>query len=466
MRHVIVVGGGAAGMMAAIGAAGEGARVTLLEKNEKLGKKIYITGKGRCNLTNACDVSEFPEHVVSNPRFFLSALHGLTNLDTVALFERLGLPTKTERGKRVFPVSDKSSDVIRALERECRRLGVSVHLHAEVASLWTEQYGPAEADVADAEVLTGAKAMCTIGENAGTEASDGGSTEGGRRGRSGKTKKKAEYIFRVRGVILADGAKLAADAVIVATGGLSYPSTGSTGDGYRMAKACGHTVTKLRPSLVSLTAEDACCSDLSGLSLRNVNVRFLGAEGRLLAEDFGELLFTHKGISGPTVLTATAVAGDALAGGTAVIDLKTGLTDEQLDARLVREFEAGHAKQMGNLIGVLVPAALGAEILRRAGIPEDRKAGSVTKEQRQSLAKELRAMTIHITGLGGYNEAVVTKGGIQTKEVNPSSMESRLTKGLFFAGEVLDLDAVTGGFNLQIAWSTGMLAGRKAAAEA
>ena len=444
MKHVIVIGGGAAGMMAAIGAAGEGARVTLLEKNEKLGKKIYITGKGRCNLTNACDVSEFPEHVVSNPRFFLSALHGLTNRETIELFESFGLPTKTERGKRVFPVSDKSSDVIRALERECRRLGVSVHLHAEVASLWTEEY---------------------VSEEPGNEGTADGNASGGRAGKSGKTKKKAEFIFRVKGVVLTDGAKLAADAVIVATGGLSYPSTGSTGDGYRMAKACGHTVTKLRPSLVSLTAEDACCGELSGLSLRNVGVRFYGADGRLLTEDFGELLFTHKGISGPTVLTATAVAGDALPGGTAVIDLKSGLTDEQLDARLVRELEAGHAKQMGNLIGVLVPAALGLELLKRAGIPEECKGGSVTKEQRQRLAKELRAMTLRITGLGGYNEAVVTRGGVQTKEVNPSTLESRLTKGLYFAGEVLDLDATTGGFNLQIAWSTGMLAGRKAAQE-
>ena len=230
-----------------------------------------------------------------------------------------------------------------------------------------------------------------------------------------------------------------------------------------MAKACGHTVTKLYPSLVSLTAEDTCCAELAGLSLRNVGVRFFGADGKLLTEDFGELLFTHKGISGPTVLTATAVAGSALEGGTAVIDLKKGLTDEQLDARLVRELEAGHAKQMGNLVGVLVPSALGIEILRRAGISAECKAGSVTKEQRQRLAKELRSLTLRITGLGGYNEAVVTKGGILTKEVNPSTMESRLAKGLFFAGEVLDLDATTGGFNLQIAWSTGMLAGRKAA---
>ena len=453
MKHVIVIGGGAAGMMAAIGAAGEGARVTLLEKNEKLGKKIYITGKGRCNLTNACDVSEFPEHVVSNPRFFLSALNGLTNTETVGLFESFGLRTKTERGKRVFPVSDKSSDVIRALENECRRLGVSVHLRAEVRELLTEKL-PSAAESASGDAVAEDKA-------AGSEAV--GNDVAVSAAKAKKTKAKTEYTTRVTGVVLSDGTKLAADAVVVATGGLSYPSTGSTGDGYRMAKACGHTVTKLYPSLVSLTAEDTCCAELAGLSLRNVGVRFFGADGKLLTEDFGELLFTHKGISGPTVLTATAVAGSALEGGTAVIDLKKGLTDEQLDARLVRELEAGHAKQMGNLVGVLVPSALGIEILLRAGISAECKAGSVTKEQRQRLAKELRSMTLRITGLGGYNEAVVTKGGILTKEVNPSTMESRLAKGLFFAGEVLDLDATTGGFNLQIAWSTGMLAGRKAA---
>ena len=401
MKHVIVIGGGAAGMMAAIGAAGEGARVTLLEKNEKLGKKIYITGKGRCNLTNACDVSEFPEHVVSNPRFFLSALNGLTNTETVELFESFGLRTKTERGKRVFPVSDKSSDVIRALENECRRLGVSVHLHAEVRELLTEKL-PSAAESVSGDTAAGSKGVgdaAAASKSAGSEAVGNDVVVSAAKAKKAKT--KTEYTTRVTGVVLSDGTKLAADAVVVATGGLSYPSTGSTGDGYRMAKACGHTVTKLFPSLVSLTAEDACCAELAGLSLRNVGVRFFGADGKLLTEDFGELLFTHKGISGPTVLTATAVAGSALEGGTAVIDLKKGLTDEQLDARLVRELEAGHAKQMGNLIGVLVPSALGIEILRRAGISAECKAGSVTKEQRQRLAKELRAMTLRITGLGG-----------------------------------------------------------------
>ncbi len=433
MKTVIVIGGGAAGMMAAIGAAREGASVTLLEKNEKLGKKIYITGKGRCNLTNACDLQEFSEHVVTNRRFLLSALHGFDNTATMEFFEELGMPVKTERGKRVFPVSDKASDVIRALERECRRLGVTVRLHAEVKGLRTEALPAA----ADAE-------------------------EPGAGGRSKKSK-KPQATCVVTGVRLSDGTELAADAVILATGGLSYPTTGSTGDGYRMAGKIGHGVTRLVPSLVSLTAKESCCAELAGLTLKNVSVKFYDKTGKLLREDFGELLFTHRGISGPVVLTATAFCADALAGGTAVIDTKPALSEEQLQARLLRELEGGKSKQMKNLIGVLVPAALGEEMLTRSGIDGSRTAGSVTREERLRLAGELRHFTLAIDGMGGYNEAVVTKGGIEVSEVNPSTMESRIAKGLFLAGEVLDVDATTGGFNLQIAWSTGMLAGRKAA---
>ena len=382
MKTVIVIGGGAAGMMAAIGAAREGASVTLLEKNEKLGKKIYITGKGRCNLTNACDLQEFSEHVVTNRRFLLSALHGFDNTATMEFFEELGMPVKTERGKRVFPVTDKASDVIRALERECRRLGVTVRLHAEVKGLRTEALPAA----ADAE-------------------------EPGAGGRSKKSK-KTQATCDVTVVRMSDGTELTADAVILATGGLSYPTTGSTGDGYRMAGKIGHGVTRLVPSLVSLTAKESCCAELAGLTLKNVSVKFYDKTGKLLREDFGELLFTHRGISGPVVLTATAFCADALAGGTAVIDTKPALSEEQLQARLLRELEGGKSKQMKNLIGVLVPAALGEEMLTRSGIDGSRTAGSVTREERLRLAGELRHFTLVIDGMGGYNEAVVTKGGI------------------------------------------------------
>ena len=434
MKSVIVIGGGAAGMMAAIGAAREGASVTLLEKNEKLGKKIYITGKGRCNLTNACDLPEFAEHVVTNRQFLQSALHGFTNADVCELFEELGMPVKTERGNRVFPVSDKSSDVIRALERECRRLRVAVRLHTEVKSIRTEAIAekPESGDEASAAA-------------------------------SKKKKSKITAAARATGVVLSDGTVLASDAVILATGGLSYPTTGSTGDGYRMAKALGHGVTRLVPSLVSLTAREAFCATLAGLSLRNVSVRFCNKDGKVLREEFGELLFTHKGISGPVVLTATAFAADALVGGTCEIDLKPALSDEQWNARVLRELEAGKSRQMKTVVGAFAPAALGAELLTVSGIDPAKTAGSVTREERMRLAGAFRHLTLHIDGMGGYNEAVVTKGGIEVSEVNPSTMESRLVKGLYLAGEVLDVDATTGGFNLQIAWSTGMLAGRKAA---
>ncbi|MBO4789033.1 MAG: NAD(P)/FAD-dependent oxidoreductase [Lachnospiraceae bacterium] len=434
MKSVIVIGGGAAGMMAAIGAAREGASVTLLEKNEKLGKKIYITGKGRCNLTNACDLPEFAEHVVTNRQFLQSALHGFTNADVCELFEELGMPVKTERGNRVFPVSDKSSDVIRALEHECRRLRVAVRLHTEVKSIRTEAIAekPESGDEASAAA-------------------------------SKKKKSKITATARATGVVLSDGTVLASDAVIVATGGLSYPTTGSTGDGYRMAKALGHGVTRLVPSLVSLTARESFCATLAGLSLRNVSVRFCNKDGKVLREEFGELLFTHKGISGPVVLTATAFAADALVGGTCEIDLKPALSDEQWNARVLRELEAGKSRQMKTVVGAFAPAALGAELLTVSGIDPAKTAGSVTREERMRLAGAFRHLTLHIDGMGGYNEAVVTKGGIEVSEVNPSTMESRLVKGLYLAGEVLDVDATTGGFNLQIAWSTGMLAGRKAA---
>ena len=434
MKSVIVIGGGAAGMMAAIGAAREGASVTLLEKNEKLGKKIYITGKGRCNLTNACNLPEFAEHVVTNRQFLQSALHGFTNADVCELFEELGMPVKTERGNRVFPVSDKSSDVIRALERECRRLRVAVRLHTEVKSIRTEAIAekPESGDEASAAA-------------------------------SKKKKSKITAAARATGVVLSDGTVLASDAVILATGGLSYPTTGSTGDGYRMAKALGHGVTRLVPSLVSLTARESFCATLAGLSLRNVSVRFCNKDGKVLREEFGELLFTHKGISGPVVLTATAFAADALVGGTCEIDLKPALSDEQWNARVLRELEAGKSRQMKTVVGAFAPAALGAELLTVSGIDPAKTAGSVTREERMRLAGAFRHLTLHIDGMGGYNEAVVTKGGIEVSEVNPSTMESRLVKGLYLAGEVLDVDATTGGFNLQIAWSTGMLAGRKAA---
>ena len=405
-------------MIAAISAARLSHSVVLLEKNEKLGKKIYITGKGRCNFTNACSTEEFMSNVMNNPRFLYSAFHAFSNYDAIDFFEELGMPTKVERGNRAFPVSDHASDVTKALSEEMKRLLVDVRLHAEVTGILTEPYSE---------------------ENGGK-------------------KKKSLYNARVKGVSTKFG-DMNADYVIIATGGLSYPTTGSTGDGYRFAKASGHSVTRLVPSLVSLTAQEDFCAELSGLSLRNIAVSF-EKDGKSIYEDFGELLFTHKGVSGPVVLSATGTCSDNLVGSRLLIDLKPALDEEQLDARLIREFEGGRSKQMKNLIGALVPASLGPVILRVSGINPDTRASDVTREMRAALLKCLKGFPLTITGMGGYNEAVVTKGGVNVDEINPSTMESRYVKNLRFAGEVLDCDALTGGFNLQIAWSTGYLAGK------
>ena len=417
MKNVVIIGGGAAGMMAAVTAARAGHRVILLEKNEKLGKKIYITGKGRCNFTNACEPEEFANHIMSNPRFLLSALHAFSNYDALAFFEELGMPVKVERGERAFPASDHASDVTKALADEMKRLGVEVRLHTEVASVETVPFEE-----------------------------------------QSKGRKKSAIRAKVTNVVTKYGEKLPCDVAVVATGGLSYPSTGSTGDGYRFAREAGHTVSRLLPSLVSLTSGESFCAEMSGLSLRNIAVRF-HKDGKTLHEDFGEMLFTHKGVSGPVVLSATGYCADRLIGSTLSVDLKPALTEEQLDTRLVRELEGGRAKQMKNLVGILVPASMGNVILKYAGIDPERKAGDMTKEMRISLLRALKDFRIGITGMGGYNEAVVTKGGVCVDEINPSTMESKFVKGLRFAGEVLDADALTGGFNLQIAWSTGFLAG-------
>ena len=415
MSRVVVIGGGAAGMMAAVSAAECGNRVTLLEKNEKLGKKIYITGKGRCNFTNACDREEFFDKIVTNPRFLYSAFHTFSNEDAMAFFENRGMPVKVERGNRAFPVSDHASDVTKVLSDEMKRLGVTVRLRCEVSGIETVPY----------------------------------------RG----TGKKDTWNASVSGVRLSHGETVPADVIIVATGGLSYPSTGSTGDGYRFAEKAGHTVTKRSPSLVSLSAQEPFCSELMGLTLRNVGVRFV-KQDETLYEDFGELLFTHKGVSGPVVLSTTGKVSGRLTGSRLLINLKPALSEEQLDARLVREFTGGASKQLRTILGALVPSAMADFVLKQAGIEPTVRGAEVTRQMRASLSSALRNFTLTITGLGGYQEAVVTKGGVSVTEINPKTMESKLVRGLRFAGELLDVDGLTGGFNLQIAWSTGYLAGR------
>lgn len=405
MSKILVVGGGAAGMMAAVTAARRGKNVLLLEKNEKLGKKLFITGKGRCNLTNSAEVEELFAAVVSNPKFLYSSFYSFTNDQAIGFFEELGVKTKVERGGRVFPDSDHSSDVIRALEQEMKRLGVGISLRTEVKEILTE---------------------------------DG----------------------HAKGVRLSSGRTITADAVIVATGGISYPSTGSTGDGYRFARECGHKVTEVSPALVPMEVKEWYAKELMGLSLRNIGILITDGKKKLY-EEFGEMLFTHYGVTGPVILSASSIVGKKLKEHplTLHIDLKPALTEEQLDKRVLREFEANHNRQFKNAVDSLFPAKLKPVAIELSGIPEEKKVNEVTKEERLHFVRLIKDFRMTLTGLRGYNEAIITKGGVSVKEIDPGTMESKLVKGLYFAGEVLDLDAVTGGYNLQIAWSTGYLAG-------
>ena len=405
MNKVIIVGGGAAGMLASIIAAKNGCAVTLFEKNEKLGKKVYITGKGRCNVTNNCDPEELLQAVMSNPKFLYSAFYSFTSQDMMQLLEDAGVSLKTERGNRVFPVSDHSSDIIHGLEQLMKKYGVQIHLRSEVKNLLTEN-------------------------------------------------------GIVTGIQLTDNKVYTADAVIVATGGLSYPTTGSTGDGYRFAVETGHTVTECMPSLVPLTTKEAYIPLMKGLSLRNVELTVKRGK-KTVYQDFGEMMFTHFGITGPLVLSASAKIGKFLQKGeelNAYLDLKPALSHEQLDDRILREFSSTQNKQFKNVIGVLFPSSLTPVIIELGPIPEDKVIHDISREERLAFGSLIKAFPFTITGLGGFSEAVITRGGVSVREIQPGTMESKKIKNLYFIGEVLDLDAVTGGYNLQIAWSTAYLA--------
>lgn len=412
MAKILVVGGGAAGMFAAIQAADGRHEVHLYERNEKLGKKLYITGKGRCNVTNGCeDVATLLEHVVTNSRFLYSAFYTFSNLDMMKYLTDHGLPLKTERGQRVFPVSDRSSDVIRILSQELKRKGVHIHLNQAVEGLVTAD-------------------DC------------------------------------VKGLRLADGGMAEGDAVILATGGVSYSSTGSTGDGHRMAKEAGHGVTDLRPSLVPMNIAEPWCHSLQGLSLRNI--AFSLCQGKkAFYRDFGEMMFTHFGITGPVVLSGSSCLASRLAKGpvTTVIDLKPSLSEEQLDARLRRDFEKYINRQLRNALSDLLPSSLIPVVIEVAGIDPYKPVHDITRGDRRQLIQTLKHLTMTVTGVRGFNEAIITQGGVRVQEVDPGTMASKRLKGLYFAGELLDLDAVTGGYNLQIAWSTAYMAGKGAADE-
>ena len=399
MSKILIVGGGAAGMFASIFAARNGHEVHVFEKNDKLGRKLFITGKGRCNITNACDVEELFPAVMRNSRFLYSSFYGYTNQDVIDFFESLGVRTKIERGNRVFPVSDHYSDVIRALSDEMRTQGVKVHLNTEIRNIETD-------------------------------------------------KEEFQYL------VLSDGAKVEGDSCIIATGGVSYRATGSTGDGHRWAQKLGHKVTELLPSLVPLEIREPWIPELQGLSLRNVKVDVRLGKKKLF-EDFGEMLFTHYGVSGPVILSASSVIGSKIDKQLILtIDLKPALSEEQLDHRVLRDFEENKNRQFKNALGKLFPAKLIPVMIERSGIAPDKKVNEISKEERKQFVNLIKNFDMKIAGLRGFQEAIITRGGVSVKEVNPGTMESKLVKNLYFVGEVLDLDAVTGGYNLQIAWST------------
>ena len=404
---VVVIGGGASGMMAAASAAESGLKVVLVEKNSKLGRKLRITGKGRCNLTNNCDVKTIIENVPKNGKFLYSALNGLSPTDTIELFEDYGLPLKTERGRRVFPVSDSAHDVVNALENMLKSKGVIVK-QADVKGILTKNN------------------ICT-----GVSASEG---------------------------------DIQAKSVILCTGGLSYPKTGSTGDGHRMLKELGHTVTKCSPSLVPLESSDDFCSEMQGFSLKNVMLSVIDDKNETVFREQGEMLFTHFGASGPLVLSASAHMRDLGKRRYKLsVDLKPGLDEKKLDMRILRDFQKYSNREFKNALGDLAGRMMIPVLIKRSGIPGETKVNAVSKAERHRLVKLFKAFEVDITKARPIDEAIVTSGGLSVKEVNPKTMESKLISGLYIAGELLDVDGYTGGYNLQIAWSTGRQAGKSAA---
>lgn len=406
-RTVAIIGGGPAGMMSAIYASINGASVTLFEKNDRLGKKLAITGKGRCNVTNDCENSELLKNVISNPKFLYASINAFNTEDTKSFFESAGVPLKTERGRRVFPVSDKALDIVNALKKTLNDYSVTIK-NEKVTEI-----------ISKGQKIVGLKTS------------------------------RGEYSF---------------DAVIVATGGASYTGTGSDGDGYRFAKMLGHEITPLVPSLVPLeTVEDV--SEIMGLSLKNVVLKIKNNEnGKIVFEELGEMLFTHFGISGPLTLSASCHMKNMVRGKyTAIIDFKPALDHQTLDGRVLSDFSKNLNKDFINSLGALLPSKIVPYMVKRSQIPPTTKVNMITKEQRQKFIECLKALTLEIKGFRSLNEAIVTQGGVKTTEINPSTMESKIVKGLYFAGEVIDVDAYTGGYNLQIAFSTGALAGTHSA---
>ncbi len=422
-------------MLAAYTAAKNGHQVTLLEKNEKLGKKIFITGKGRCNVTNACDTEDFFKNVITNPKFLYSSIYSFDQQAIVDLLTEYGCMTKVERGDRVFPVSDHSSDVISALTRALKSVGVDIRLNTEVKELCIQNF-EIDSKSGECKEISEGSVCRDLSDEAVCDQR------------------------KVIGIKTVKGEFLSADSVIVCTGGVSYPTTGSTGDGYRFAEAAELTVADPKPALVPLTCKEEWCYELMGLSLRNVQITLMDGRKKLF-EDFGEMLFTHFGVTGPLILSASSHYVKKHYGKevSLYIDLKPALTPEQLDKRVLRDFEENLNKQFKNAVGGLFPSKLEPIMIKLSGIDPEKKVNEISREERQHFVQLVKKLPLTVTGTRSFVEAIITQGGVKVKEINPSTMEAKNVSGLYFAGEVLDVDAVTGGFNLQIAWSTGYLAG-------
>lgn len=405
MGKVLIIGGGASGMLASLAAARNGHEVHVYEKNVKLGKKLFITGKGRCNVTNACEMDTLFNHVISNPKFLYSAFHSFSNYDMIHFLNEIGLKTKVERGGRVFPESDKSSDVIKVLQNEMSRLGIKIHFDQEVNQIFTQN-----------------------------------------------------NIFT--GISLKDGKHIEGDGLIIATGGISYNTTGSTGDGYKFAEKLGHKITTLSQGLVPFNVKEEWIKDLQGLSLKNIRITIYNGKKELYTE-FGEMLFTHFGVSGPVIISGSSHVTKEISKQplTLKIDLKASLTEEQLDARLLREFEENKNKQFKNILDTLLPKKMIPAMIDYIGINPEKQINAISKEERKLIINGLKDFRFTLLSLRDFKEAIITRGGVSVKDINPSTMESKKIKDVHFAGEVMDLDALTGGFNLQIAWSTAYAAG-------
>ena len=461
--QVIIIGGGPAGMLAAISSARNGNKVTILEKMDMLGKKILVTGKGRCNITSSLPIDDFIKNIPGNGMFMYSSFSNFDNQDILNILKDEGVETKIERGNRIFPVSDKADDVRKALIRVVKKLGVNIILNAKVKEILMKE---------EEDFILKEKEQKDISLKKECDEVKNKKMDGDNNTKNNIIDKIGKKVYGVRAIINGKEETILADKVILATGGKSYPGTGSTGDGYELAQNVGHSITKIRPSLVPLTVKDnislKLCQKMQGLSLRNVSIKFIDTnKNKVIYEDFGEMLFTHFGVSGPVILSASAhllrykKIDELLKAGKIIlsIDLKPALSKEKLDERVLRDFKEEKNKEFKNSLDKLLPKKMIDVVIQLSEINPEKRVNEITKSERENLVKVLKGLEIEISGFRPIEEAIITSGGINIKEINPKTMESKLVHGLFFAGEIIDVDAYTGGFNLQIAYSTGYTAG-------